>query len=174
MGPQKTQTKWPENPRLEPAAPVPIPKCPTGEKFENRGPKKVISFGKLPSPALDDPPGRGRKNPGYWCAHGPGAPSSRLLGGSRWGKPETVFFIGEIERRRATLQKRLTILTDGTARARRRRGRKNPGYWGAHGTGVRYVYTYWEIGELTKSALTILRRLFGDCQTIGGFRGAGE
>ena len=38
-----------------------------------------------------------------------------LLGGSRWGKPESAFFIGEIERRRTTLQKRLAILTDGTA-----------------------------------------------------------
>ena len=42
---------------------------------------------------------------------------SRLLGGSRWGKPESAFFIGEIERRRTTLQERLAILTGGTARA---------------------------------------------------------
>jgi hypothetical protein len=46
-----------------------------------------------------------------------GTSFSRLLGGSRWSKPGTVCFNGEIELRRSTLQRHFQILTDGTARA---------------------------------------------------------
>ena len=68
---------------------------------------------------------------GNWDVCGPEPPTiSRLLGGCRWGSPETERSIGKIGRRRTTLQARLAIRPGGDGAGAAAMGvAATPGNW---------------------------------------------